>query len=138
VNKTLLIVKPDAIERKLLGEIISRIEKKGLKILKGYLGIISRDIAENHYQEHKSKPFYEELVKFITRGPSFVAVVEGPNDTWKILRSLMGATDPLEAAPGTIRGDLATLIGENLIHGSDSEESAKREIKLFFPDVQVD
>lgn len=121
-----------------MGEIISRIEKKGLRISHGVLSTISKELAERHYQEHIGKPFYDELVGFITSGPSFVAIVEGPNQTWKILRSLMGSTDPLDAPMGTIRGDLATEIGQNLVHGSDSEQAAVREIKLFFPDVQLD
>jgi nucleoside-diphosphate kinase len=134
VDATLLIVKPDAIERGLLGEVISRIERKGLRLAVGRLEVIPKEVAERHYSEHVGKPFYEELISFITRGPAFVAVVEGPRETWRVLRQIMGATDPLEAGPGTIRGDFGLTVGENLVHGSDSEASALREIELFFPD----
>lgn len=137
MGKTLLIIKPDAIERGLFGEIISRLEKKGFRIIKGRFDVIEKETALAHYAEHADKPFYSELTNFITRGPSFVAVIESVGQTWKMLRNLMGETDPQKALPGTIRGDLATDIGENLVHGSDSEESAEREIKLFFPDVQI-
>lgn len=133
-NRTLVLVKPDAMERGLLGEIIGRLEGKGLSIIAGEIRTISRDVAELHYAEHKGKPFYEELVSFITRSALMAMVVEGPSDTWRIVRNMMGATNPADAAPGTIRGDLSCLLTENLIHGSDSAESAEREIALFFPE----
>ena len=133
MNRTLVIVKPDGVERKLTGQIIARLEAKGLTLVAGELRTISRDTAEQHYAEHASKPFFGELVDFITRSPAFPFVVEGPEDTYKIVRTLMGATNPVDAAPRTIRGDWATEMGENLIHGSDSNESAAREIALFFP-----
>jgi nucleoside-diphosphate kinase len=133
MSRTLVIAKPDAVERNLVGEIVGRLERKGLKLVAAELRTIDRDTASRHYAEHEGKPFYDDLVTFITRSPAFVFVVEGPDDTWKIVRTLMGATNPVEAAPGTIRGDLGTLFTENLIHGSDSEESAQREIGIFFP-----
>jgi nucleoside-diphosphate kinase len=136
MNQTLVICKPDAVERGLTGEIISRIERKGLRIIAAELRTIDKETASEHYAEHKDKPFYSELVSFITRGPSLVMVVEGPdNETYKVVRTIMGATNPRDAAPGTIRGDLAIIMTENLIHGSDSEASANREIKLFFPNL---
>jgi len=133
VNRTLVIVKPDGVERKLTGQIIARLEAKGLRLVAGELRKISRETAEQHYAEHATKPFFGELVDFITRSPAFPFVVEGPENTYKIVRTLMGSTNPVDAAPGTIRGDWATEMGENLIHGSDSNESAEREINLFFP-----
>ncbi len=136
-NRTLVLVKPDAIERGLLGEIIGRLERKGLHIIAGEIRTIGRDVAELHYAEHKDKPFYEELVSFITRSTLMAMVVEGPDDTWHIVRNMMGATDPADAAPGTIRGDLSCLLTENLIHGSDSADSAEREIALFFPEYSA-
>lgn len=133
MNQTLVICKPDAVERGLTGEIIARIERKGLRVVAAELRTIDKETAEEHYGEHKEKPFFSELVTFITRGPAMVMVVEGPDeDTFKIVRTLMGATNPKDAAPGTIRGDFASILTENLIHGSDSNESAAREIKLFF------
>ncbi|MDZ7676944.1 MAG: nucleoside-diphosphate kinase [Acidimicrobiales bacterium] len=133
MNRTLVICKPDAVERGLVGEIIGRIERKGLQVAAADLRTIDRDTAAAHYAEHEGKPFYEDLVSFIGRSPAMVMVVQGPDDTWQVVRSMMGATNPLDAAPGTIRGDLATELGENLIHGSDGPESAAREIALFFP-----
>lgn len=133
MSRTLVIAKPDAVERNLVGEILGRLERKGLKLVAAELRHISAETAAQHYAEHQGKSFYDDLVSFITRSPAFVFVVEGPEDTWKIVRTLMGATNPVEAAPGTIRGDLGTLFTENLIHGSDSEESAQREIAIFFP-----
>jgi nucleoside-diphosphate kinase len=133
VERTLVIVKPDGVERRLTGEIIARLERKGLSLVAAELRTISAAVAEEHYAEHNGKPFFGELVAFITRSPALVAVVEGPEDTYKVVRTLMGATNPKEAAPGTIRGDFALEMGENLIHGSDSPESAAREIALFFP-----
>jgi len=133
VGRTLVIAKPDAVERGLSGEILSRLERKGLRLVAAELRILESDVAEAHYSEHDGKPFFDELVVFITRSPVLVMVVEGPDDTYKVVRNLMGATNPVDAAPGTIRGDLALEMGENLVHGSDSIESAEREIALFFP-----
>lgn len=136
MTRTLVIVKPDAIERGLAGEIVSRLERKGLRLVGAELRTITRDVAARHYAEHEGKPFYEDLVGFITRSPALVMVVEGPDEeTYAVVRALMGATDPKQAAPGTIRGDLAIEITENLVHGSDSPESARREVALFFPEL---
>ena len=132
-NRTLVLCKPDAVERGLVGEIVSRIERKGLTIVAMELRRIDRELAGRHYDEHRERPFFGELVDFITRGPLVALVVEGGPDTWKVVRGLMGVTNPREAAPGTIRGDLALETGENLVHGSDGPESAAREIALFFP-----
>jgi nucleoside-diphosphate kinase len=133
VGRTLVIAKPDAVERGLSGEILSRLERKGLRLVAAELRTIEAETARAHYAEHDGKPFFDELVVFITRSPVLVMVVEGPDDTFKVVRNLMGATNPVDAAPGTIRGDLAIEMGENLVHGSDSDESAEREIALFFP-----
>ena len=133
MGRTLVICKPDAVERGLVGEIVGRLERKGLHLVAAELRTISPDVAQRHYAEHDGKPFFGELVAFITRSPAMVMVVEGPEDTFKVVRTLMGVTNPVEAAPGTIRGDLALSTGENLVHGSDSPESAEREIALFFP-----
>lgn len=133
MDRTFIICKPDAVERGLVGEILSRFERRNLTIVAAELRTIDRATAEQHYAEHADKPFFGELVEFITRGPALVAVVEGPEDTWKVVRTMMGATNPRDAAPGTIRGDLGILFTENLIHGSDGPESAQREIGLFFP-----
>src|SRR5579872_758838 len=133
MNRTLVICKPDAVERGLAGEIIARLERKGLRIVAGALRPIDEATAARHYEEHREKPFYGELIAFITRSPSWVLLVEGPEDTWRIVRTLMGPTDPAAAPPGTIRGDLGTVLTENLVHGSDSAESAAREIEIFFP-----
>ncbi len=135
MDRTLIILKPDALERGLGDEIIGRIEAIGLTIATSKEMTLDRAIAELHYAEHEGKPYYAPLVDFITRGPVLVAIVEGPQDTWQAVRTLMGATDPKNAAPGTIRGDLATEMSENLIHGSDSADSAKREIGIFFPEL---
>ena len=132
MDRTLVIVKPDGVERRLVGEIIRRLERKGLRLVAGEVRTIDAALAARHYAEHVGKPYYDDLVTFITRGPSFVMIVEGPSDTWKVVRTLMGATNAKEAAPGTIRGDLAIEMRENLIHGSDSAESALREIAIFF------
>ena len=134
MDRTLVICKPDAVERGLSGEIIRRFEARGLKLVAAELRQIDKDTAARHYAEHEGKPFYDDLVSFITRSPALLMVVEGPADTWKVVRMMMGATNPREAAPGTIRGDLAIELTENLVHGSDSPESAKRELALFFPD----
>ncbi|HEY4927678.1 MAG TPA: nucleoside-diphosphate kinase [Acidimicrobiales bacterium] len=133
MGRTLVIAKPDAVERGLSGEIISRLERKGLRLVAAELRTVAAEVAKVHYAEHDGKPFFGELVTFITRSPVLVMVVEGPDDTFKVVRNLMGATNPVDAAPGTIRGDLAIEMGENLVHGSDSNESAAREIELFFP-----
>jgi nucleoside-diphosphate kinase len=131
-DRTLVLCKPDAVERRLVGEIIRRIEAKNLTIVALELRTLEVDVAEVHYGEHDGKPFFESLVEFITRSPLVAMVVEGP-DAQPVVRTLMGATNPRDAAPGTIRGDLAIELTENLIHGSDSSESAAREIELFFP-----
>jgi nucleoside-diphosphate kinase len=135
MTRTLVICKPDAVERGLAGEIMGRLERKGLRLVAASLRMIDEATAGRHYEEHVGKPFYDELVTFIGRSPSLVLVVEGPPDTWRIVRTLMGPTNPAEAPPGTIRGDLGTILSENLIHGSDSAESAAREIGIFFPDL---
>jgi nucleoside-diphosphate kinase len=133
MDRTFIICKPDAVERGLVGEILRRFERRNLTIVAAELRTIDRATAEQHYGEHADKPFFGELVDFITRGPALVAVIEGPEETWKVVRTMMGATNPRDAAPGTIRGDLGILFTENLIHGSDGPESAQREISLFFP-----
>ena len=132
-DRTLFLCKPDAVERGLVGEIVGRLERRGLTIVAMDLRHIDIDLATVHYAEHDGKPFFDELVTFITRGPIVAMVVAGGPDTWKVVRTVMGATNPREAAPGTIRGDLALETGENLVHGSDSAESAAREIAIFFP-----
>jgi nucleoside-diphosphate kinase len=134
-DRTLFLCKPDAVERGLVGEIVSRLERRGLTIVAMDLRRIDTELAKRHYAEHDGKPFYGELVEFISRGPLVAMVVEGGPDTWQVVRTVMGATNPREAAPGTIRGDLALETGENLVHGSDGPESAAREIALFFPDL---
>jgi nucleoside-diphosphate kinase len=131
-ERTFVMVKPDGVARGLVGEVVRRIEAKGYTLAAMRLFTIDTDLAERHYGEHKEKPFFGELVEFITSGPVVAMVVEGP-DAVRGLRQIMGATNPLEATPGSIRGDLATTIGENIVHGSDSPESAAREITLFFP-----
>lgn len=128
-----MIVKPDAVRRGLIGVIVQRLERRQLRVVEAQLRTIDRDSAQRHYAEHVGKVFYEPLVDFITSGPSLLLVVEGPEETVKVVRALMGATDPKDAAPGTIRGDLATSTRENLIHGSDSPASVAREIEIFFP-----
>ena len=132
-DETLVICKPDAVERGLSGVILARLEAKGLRPVAIQLRQIDEATAAKHYAEHQTKGFYPELVAFITRSPSLVMVMQGSPETWRIVRSLMGATNPVDAAPGTIRGDLATVMTENLVHGSDSAESAQREIEIFFP-----
>ena len=128
-----MICKPDAVERGLVGEILGRFERRNLTLVAAELRTIEVETAARHYEEHQGKPFYDDLVTFITRGPALIAVIEGPEDTWKVVRTMMGATNPRDSAPGTIRGDLGILFTENLIHGSDSLESAVREIEIFFP-----
>jgi nucleoside-diphosphate kinase len=134
VDRTLILVKPDAFERGLTGDVIARFERKGLRIVALQLMHLERELAERHYSEHSGKPFFPELVEFITRGP-LVAMVLEADGAVEAARQVIGATDPLEAAPGSIRGDLATEITFNLVHGSDSENSAGREIELFFPEL---
>lgn len=132
IERTLIILKPDTVQRKLVGEVIGRIEKKGLKIVAMKLLTIPTSTAEKHYAEHASKGFFRDVVDFITSGPSVVLAVEG-DEAIALMRILIGKTKFTEAVPGTIRGDFAFSIAENLIHGSDSAESAKRELELFFP-----
>lgn len=133
MDRTLFIVKPDGVARGLIGEVIGRLEDKQLRIVAAELRSIERATAERHYVEHQGQPYYEKLVEFITQGPALVLIVEGPEDTWQVVRGLMGVTNSKEAAPGTIRGDLAIGMRENLVHGSDSAASAQREIEIFFP-----
>ena len=129
--KTFFMIKPDGVKRNLIGEIISRVEEKGFKITKIKMMTISQDLAEEHYREHEDKPFFSDLVSFITSGPVVAMQVEGENVVAQI-RNLMGATNPSDATPGSIRGDLATELDKNVVHGSDSDESAERELNLFF------
>jgi len=136
MQRTLILIKPDAMQRGLAGEVISRIERRGLKIVALKLMQIDDALARRHYAEHEGKPFLEGLVRFITSSPVIAGVIEGPNAV-EAARATMGATDPQQAAPGTIRGDLALYIQNNLIHGSDSPESAQREIALFFNEADV-
>jgi nucleoside-diphosphate kinase len=131
VDRTLILVKPDAFARNLTGEIIARFERKGLRIASLRHMTLDRALAEQHYAEHQGKPFFEELVSFITSGPLVAMVLEG-KDAVKAARQVIGATNPLEAAPGSIRGDFAVEVGQNMVHGSDSPESAEREANLFF------
>lgn len=133
-ERTLVLVKPDGVERGLIGEVVRRIEAKGYAISRMELRQIDRATAEQHYAEHTDKPFFGDLVEFITSGPLVAMVVEG-DDVVAGVRQLMGATNPLEASPGSIRGDHATAIGQNLVHGSDSPANGEREIALFFPDA---
>lgn len=133
MNRTLVLCKPDAVERGLCGEIISRLERKGLRLVAAELRHIDAEWAKRHYEEHLGKPFFESLVSFITRSPLLALVVEGPGEVWWVVRALTGATDPAQAAPGTIRGDLAIASPENLIHASDGAESAEREVEMWFP-----
>jgi nucleoside-diphosphate kinase len=134
MDRTLILVKPDAFARNLTGEIIARFERKGLRITALRYMTMDRALAEEHYAEHQGKRFFEELVSFITSGPLVAAIMEG-SDAVKVARQVIGATNPLEAAPGSIRGDFAIEVGQNMVHGSDSWESAEREAKLFFPDA---
>ena len=133
MDRTLVICKPDAVERGLVGEIVGRLERKGLRLAAAELRTLDPDVLARHYAEHVGKGFYDDLVVFMSRGPALVAVVEGPEDTWRVVRAMMGATDPMKAEPGTIRGDFATMVTENLVHGSDSADSARREVQVFFP-----
>jgi nucleoside-diphosphate kinase len=131
-DRTLVLCKPDCVERGLVGEVIARLERKQLKIVALELRLLEEATATRHYAEHEGKPFFADLMAFITRSPLIAMVAEGP-DAYKVVRTLMGTTNPREAAPGTIRGDLAIELTENLVHGSDGPESAAREIALFFP-----
>ena len=133
MDRTFVICKPDAVERGLVGEIITRFERKGLRIVAMELRTLDRDTLARHYEEHVGKGFYDDLVAFMSRGPAVVMVVEGPAETYKVVRTMMGATNPRESAPGTIRGDFGIELTENLVHGSDSPESAAREIGIWFP-----
>src|SRR3954462_2706689 len=136
MNRTFVMCKPDAVERGLVGEIVARFERKGLTLVAAELRSVDKALAEEHYAEHADKPFYGELVTFLTRSPVFAMVVEGPADnTFSLVRSLVGATKVDDAQPGTIRGDYATTTTENLVHASDSHESAAREIELWFSDL---
>ncbi len=136
MDRTLVIVKPDGVQRGLVGEVIGRLERRGLRISGMKLMQIDEATAERHYQEHVGKPFYAGLVRFITSTPVVVAVLEGPN-AQAIVRKTMGATNPVDSPPGSIRGDLAVDLGRNVIHGSDSPESAEREIGIFFQPEEV-
>ena len=131
-----MLVKPDAMRRALAGEILARLERRGLELRAARLLTVDRSLAEEHYAEHTEKPFFGELVDFITSGPTLALVAEGEGAI-KVVRTTMGATNPAEAAPGTVRGDLALSMPDNLVHGSDAPESAEREIRLWFPDVDL-
>ena len=133
-ERTLVLIKPDGVRRGLAGDVLSRIERKGLRIVAMDMRVVGKDLAETHYAEHAGKPFYGSLVEFITSGPLVAMVVEGPRAI-EAFRALAGATDPVKATPGTIRGDYALEVQDNIVHGSDSPDSAEREIKIFFPDV---
>ena len=134
MNRTFVMAKPDAVERGLVGEIVSRLERKGLTLVAAELRTVDRALAEAHYAEHAERPFFGELVEFLTRSPVFAMIVEGPADnTWELCRILIGKTKVEDAQPGSIRGDFATTTSENLVHGSDGPESAEREIELWFP-----
>jgi nucleoside-diphosphate kinase len=133
-ERTLVLIKPDGVRRGLIGAVISRIERKGLSIVAMELRTLDRETATSHYAEHEGKPFFEPVLSFITSGPLVALVAEGPRAV-AAFRGLAGATDPVQATPGTIRGDHALEVGENVVHGSDSAESAQREIKIFFPEL---
>ena len=137
MGATLVLCKPDAVERGLVGEILSRFERKGLRIAAARLLQVDADLAARHYAEHVEKPFYPELRDFIGRSPTLALVLEGPEETYAIVRTLMGPTNPASAPPGTIRGDFGLEVTENLVHGSDSEAAAAREIALFFGDLDT-
>lgn len=134
MQRTLILIKPDAFARNLTGEIIARFERKGLRLVALKLMRMGRDLAERHYAEHEGKSFYEELVAFITSGPLVAMVLEGERAV-EAARQVIGATDPLQATSGSIRGDYAIAVGQNMVHGSDSGESAAREVALFFPEL---
>ena len=135
VSRTFIICKPDAVERGLVGTILQRFEAKGLKVVAAELRQLDAATLAEHYAEHVGKGFYDELVAFMSRSPAFVAVLEGPEDTFAVVRTMMGPTNPATAPPGTSRGDVGTIMTENLVHGSDSNESAEREIGIFFPAI---
>lgn len=134
-DRTLVLLKPDAVERGLVGEILGRFEAKGLTLVALELRSLDSGILARHYAEHVGKPFYADLVEFMSRGPVVALVLEGPENTWEVVRLMMGTTNPRTAAPGTIRGDLGIIFTENLVHGSDSLASAEREIGTFFPNL---
>jgi nucleoside-diphosphate kinase len=134
-DRTLVLLKPDTVERGLVGSVLSRFESKGLTLVAMELRLLDADTLARHYEEHVGKGFYADLVQFMSRGPVVALVLEGPENTWEVVRTMMGATNPKTAAPGTIRGDLGILFTENLVHGSDSLESAAREISIFFPNL---
>jgi len=134
-DRTLVLLKPDAVERKLVGEIVRRFEAKNLTIVAMELRQLDQATLARHYEEHVGKGFYADLVEFMSRGPVVAMVIEGEEDTWEVVRGMMGVTNPRKADPGTIRGDLGILFTENLVHGSDSLESASREIGIFFPNL---
>jgi len=134
-DRALVLLKPDAVERGLVGEILGRFEAKGLKLVALDLRTLDAGTLARHYEEHVGKGFYADLVEFMSRGPVVALVLEGPEDTWEVVRTMMGATNPRKAAPGTVRGDLGILFTENLVHGSDSLASAEREIGIFFPNL---
>ena len=136
IERTLVLVKPDALERKLAGEIVARLERRGLALRAAKLVAVGRDLADEHYAEHREKPFFGELVDFITSAPTLALVAEGESAI-SVVRATMGATNPANAAPGTIRGDFALAMPNNLVHGSDSPESAEREIRLWFADDEL-
>jgi nucleoside-diphosphate kinase len=133
-ERTLILIKPDAVRRNLIGEVISRIERKGLRVIAMDLRTIDRETAETHYAEHVGKPFFGAVVDFVTSAPLVALVAEGERAI-EAFRGLAGATDPVKALPGTIRGDYALEVGQNMVHGSDSPEAAEREIKIFFPEL---
>ena len=133
VERSLILIKPDAVERSLAGEILARIERRGFRVVAGRLLRVSRELGEQHYDEHREKPFFGELVEFITSAPTWALVVEGEGAI-ATMRKTIGATNPADADPGTLRGDFATSMPNNLVHGSDSPESAEREIALWFRD----
>ena len=135
MNRTFVICKPDAVERGLVGQILTRFEQKGLKVVAAELRQLDEATLDQHYEEHVGKGFYNDLKAFMSRSPAMVMVLEGPDDVYAIVRTMMGATNPAESAPGTIRGDYGTIMTENLVHGSDSNESAAREIGIFFPNL---
>jgi nucleoside-diphosphate kinase len=134
IERTLIIIKPDGVARGLLGEVLVRVERKGYRVEQVKSLTMESDLAERHYAEHKGEPFYDNLIDYITEGPLVVAIISGENSIENV-RKIMGATDPLDATPGSIRGAYATSVTRNLVHGSDSPESAAREIALFFPDI---
>ncbi|MDQ3889024.1 MAG: nucleoside-diphosphate kinase [Actinomycetota bacterium] len=136
MERSLVLIKPDAVRRRLAGEILMRLERRGLALRAAKLVSVDRDLAERHYAEHREKPFFAELVEFITSAPTLALVVEGESAI-SVVRTTMGATNPVDAAPGTIRGDLALAMPDNLVHGSDSQESADREISLWFSEGEL-